>query len=226
MGYVTKEMAIGDDQLWIVLKHKLNKLGPAEVNAGFEGGKLKHDVLGRDDLEPYGICSDVIGSENAIFLSADQDRHGVLEDVFFYITKDGIPNSKFKVHVYNMNDQFMPGEELLDSTVILHAKKGNEWVKADLSSRHILIGRGVFISIEWLSGTGNNVNVITEKKGHEQIKYNTMVLAMTKGYSHEGSLNYQRGNFYHDWHHPDFEVPGSEHNLNPMIYATYTYYKR
>ena len=67
----------------------------------------------------------------------------------------GIPNSKFRVHVYDIDTSYLPGNDVLDSNVILKATVGNEWVSVDLSSRHIPVGRGVFISMEWISGFGN-----------------------------------------------------------------------
>jgi len=227
LGYEAKETKITDDALWIILKHKVNKLNDATINADNENGEIKQGILGKRNLEPYGLCADILGSENAILLHADADRHGMLQEVFFYITKEGIPDSKFRVHVYGLDRSFMPGADLLDSNVIVHADKGDEWVRVDVSSRHILIGGGVFISMEWLSGSGNNPNLVTTKGNKEQYKFNSVVLAMTKGYRHQGSsLHFQRSNFYHQWHRSDPERDHHDKDLNPMIYATYTYRKK
>ena len=223
-GYKTEEVRISDDVLWVVLKHKLNSLDAAAVDADRNPTKIKHGVLGKKHLKQNGICSEIIGSEIGIFLQGYAEQHGLLQEVYFYIAKDGIPNSRFKVHVYSVNSSFMPKDELLDSTVIIHATKGGEWVRADISSRHIPAGGGVFISMEWLSGAGNNPLMVGDDEHPEQWQFNTQVLGMTKRFHNNATMSYTRSNINHEWHPMDLRPGQQQQYLNPMIYATYTYH--
>ena len=224
-GYETREVKIDDDAPWVLLKHKINSLGDALVEADHGNGKLKHGTLGQSNKEPKGVCSELTGTEIAVLLNADPGKHALLNEAFFYITKNGVPGSKFRVHVYNIGMALQPGAELLDSVVIIHADEGDEWLRADLSGRHIPIGSGVFISMEWLSGTGNNPTVITDREHPERWIFNTQALGITKNHK-QGLLNYRRSNFNHEWNRIDAEPEWHGKNLAPMIYATYTYYKK
>lgn len=225
LGYETKEVKIGYDTLRVILKRKLNELKDVVVAAASDEREKKHGIMGKRNLKPFGICTGDIGSEDAIFLGADAKRHGQLENIYFYITKEGIPNSRFRVHVYDIDSNSLPGEDMLDSIVILHATEGDEWVSVDVSSRHIHIGRGVFISMEWIRGYGNRLIKVTSKKFPGAAPFNGQVLAFTEGYYKQSSLLYMRTNINTNWNYWYAGGNAKGNILNPMIYATYTYYK-
>jgi hypothetical protein len=225
MGYESKEVKIYGDTLKVVLNRKVNKLNEVVVHAG-NRGKIKHGVMGKKNLKPFGICTGHIGQEYAIFLGADSSRHGELETMYFYITKEGVPNSRFRVHVYDIDTGYMPGSDLLDSIVILHANMGDEWVSADVSARHVAVGRGVFISIEWILGYGNNPNLVTSKNFPAAGRFNGQVPAYTQDYYKQSSLLYIRKNAAMPWRYLFAAGSFKKNTLNPMVYATYTYYKR
>jgi len=226
MGYETKEVSIGGDTLRVVLKRKANKLNDVVVSADQDRGKIKQGLLGKKNLKPFGICTGDTGNEWAIYLATDSSRHGLLENIYFYITDEGIPDSRFRVHVYDIDSDYMPGNDLMDSTVIIHAKEGNEWISADVGSRHIPVGRGVFISMEWISGYGNNPALVTSKKFPAQPAFNGQVLAGTEGYHKQFSLCYVRRNINRPWKYLVMAGNARRNVVNPMIYATYTYRKK
>lgn len=226
LGFETKEVSVGNDTLRVVLKRKENKLNDVVVTASEEGGTIKHGIMGKKHLKPYGICTGRIGSEQAIFLGADSTRRGQLENVYVYVLKDGIPNSRFRIHVYDIDTGYLPGNDLLDSVVILHANEGDEWVSADVSARHIHIGRGVFISVEWIAGYGNDLTLVTSKKYTAEPPFNGQVLGYTQGYFRQSSLAYGRRNATRPWGYIMLAGTSRRNILNPMIYATYTYRKK
>ncbi len=226
MGYDTREFKVTADSMIVILHHRVQELKEAIVEAEPGTGKKQMGILGRENLKQTAVCSDVEGSEVAIFLWSNGLKRSKLQEVCFYITKDGVPNADFRVHVYALDTNYMPGKDLLDSTLILHATKGDEWVKADLGEMNIPIGKGVFISMEWLSGSGDNPNVVTSKKDLAEVHYNAQVLGMTGGYSKGGSLTFNRSKKYPEWECWDNYPERFEDHLNPMIYATYSFWKK
>ena len=221
LGFEARQIFISADTLKVILKSTVNNLDEVIVSSRHKG-RTRHGVMGKSNLEPFGICTRQIGNESAIFLQANLKRHGQLEKIFFYITNEGIPGSRFRVHVYDIDTAYLPGNDLLDSVVILHANEGNEWVSVDISSRHITVGRGVFVSMEWISGYGNSEALLTAKN-YPVGDFNGQVLSFTHGYHKQGSLYYVRRNKQSKWDYLWTGGSFAKWVLNPMIYATYTY---
>ena len=182
-------------------------------------------MIGKKKLKPFGVCTETYGGESAIYLEADSTKHGYLKEVFVYITKDGLPDTKFRIHVYNVDTNDLPGRDITDSNVIVHGTTGNEWVSADLSARHIPIKGGIFISVEWIADRGNDPTLLTKHKYSEDEKFNGQVVAFTQGYWQRQSLLYVRNAIKNgEWRY--LALAGSAKNiLNMMVYATYVYRK-
>jgi hypothetical protein len=225
LGFESKEVRIDGDSLSVVLKHKVNKLTDIVVLATHEHGPVKSDIMGMSALTPHGICTGRIGSEVAVFLGADGRRHGMLENIYFYITKEGIPNSKFRVHVYEVDSNYLPGTDLLGDAVIAHGNDGDEWVSVNVSSSHIAVGYGVFIAMEWIAGYGNSPAIVTSKKYPAQPPFNGQALAFTEDYNKRSSILYMRESTRMPWADIFTPDPARRNILHPMIYATYVYYK-
>jgi len=225
-GYEIQEVSIDDEPLWIVLSHKTNVLQDVVVTDMHGGGKIKQGSIGKRNLKPYGKCAGHMGSETAIFLNADLGKHGLLKEIFLYITKDGNPGAAFKVHVYDMDKNKLPGYDFIGRNEILRAHKGDEWVRLDVSSMHIPVGGGLFISMEWISGMGNHPDIIDSKKDEEGDlkKYDGPVLAFTRGYYKQGAISCDRAGGA--WHNFDNAPDRRKNYINPMIYATYTYVEK
>jgi hypothetical protein len=225
LGYESKDVRIDNDTLRVVLHRKANVLNEVTVQAENTRRKIKHGIMGKRNLKPFGIFNGSIGDEAAILLRADSSRHGTLENIYFYIFNEGLPDSRFRAHVYDIDTAFWPGADLVDTTLILHANKGNEWVSADLSSRHIPVGRGVFVSLEWISGYGNVETKVKSKTYPAQPAFNGPVLSGTEGYYKQGYGNYRRHK-NGDWGYISSRGSSWKNNVNLMVYATYTYRKK
>ena len=221
-GYESKKLKINAGEMLVVLHPRVNKLKEVVVVPGAEG-KIAHGIMGKKHLKPFGICTAETGQERAIYLAADSTRNGELESVFFYITNEGIPTSRFRIHVYDIDTGYMPGNDLLDSVVILHASSGDEWVSANISSRHIPTGRGRFISMEWITGYGNNPELVDIPRFKGLLKCNGQVMSFTESYYKKGSLLYSKGK--NGWRYSAARGSSHKNILNPMVYATYTYVK-
>lgn len=186
-------------------------------------------ILGNKFLGHLGDSYGKYGSEHAIFLKPNKDiagGSGTIKEIFVFITDEGIPNTKFRIHVYSRDTATkLPGKDLADSNIIVQAKHGNEWVKADVSKLKIPVKGGVFISVEWVSGNGNVMTDLQSAKNPTVTQYNGQVLGLTDDYGPK-RLAYARHTLLDDnWIRFDCtERPYTEPKcVNPMIYCTYTY---
>ncbi len=248
-GYIKQEFftdTLGKDSLIVRLTERASDLKEVTVHSTRKK-KLKEGLLGRSRLTCNGRSYMAYGDEEAIYLEAvHPERHGYLKEIFIYITDEGIPDTKFRVHVYdedtNTGD---PLHDITDSVIITHATKGNEWVRVDISDKLIPVKNGLFVSVEWLAGYGNDPRKIqmsnlkpywvggSLSKGWELGKgyYNGQVLGLTFKY---GIQPIDYANFEQDdgtrklfnTESPYFNKGSWLHRnrwVNPMIYCTYNY---
>lgn len=227
MGFAPKEITtdiLPLDSVMIMLEPQATRL--KEVAIVGRKGKTVQGTLGksRKKLHCDGDCYRRYGSETAIRLDADPTHDGILESVYVYITGEGDPSTKFRVHVYEAGE--LPKNEITDSNVIVQAKKGNSWVKVNLAAKHIPVNSGLFVSVEWIAGYGNNQQTLQSEKNPEVSNYNGQVLGITADYG-KPSRTYSRKPFSDEWIY--YDDAGAQRKggyfLNPMIMATYTYVK-
>jgi hypothetical protein len=186
-------------------------------------GKKRTDYIGMKKAKHHGDCYQKYGEEDAVFLKADPAKNGILQEVYLYITDEGVPDTKFRIHVYTKDPVTnLPATELTDSNIIVGATKGNEWVMADLSNKWIDINEGVYISVEWIAGHGNTDKSMQSVKHADVNNHNGQVLGLTKN-SWKGKAKvqymYHRDAFHNEW------VFNYNPLYCPMIYAKYIYYK-
>ncbi len=212
------------DSLRIQLTPKTNRLKEVAIIAS--KGDKKTDILGkpRNRLPYEGDCYRNYGAETAILLRGDTTLSATLKEVYVYVTGEGAPLTRFRIHVYQYGT--LPTTELTDSNIIASAGVGNTWVKVDLSKLHIPVGKGLFVSVEWVAGLGNARYSLQSILNPEVTNYNGQVLGLTTGYG-KPSKTYMRLPFNPQWQYydsPDAQRKGG-YFLNPMIYCTYTYYE-
>ncbi len=162
LGYESKEVDAGKPLAVSknpILSIKLNAINVKLADATIAAKKTsKQAILGKKNLRRAGGCYMQYGEEVAIFLQANPDTYqGYLQDIFFYITNEGAPASRFKVNVYkNFNDtslEIMPGEKL--DSIYVSGKEGNSWIRVNMRDKKIPVKGGLFISMEWISDSNS-----------------------------------------------------------------------
>lgn len=227
VGYEKREFTLTKtkDSLIIVLQRKHYQMEAAHIKA--PKGNVKTGVLGKKNIDNKMLgydcwASSRYGREMALFLPANTKRNGVLKEVFFYVTDRGIPKTKFRIHVYAYDSvKRAPGIELTTQNIVVHADTGNEWVNADLSNMNIPLGKGIFISAEWIEGHDNDPKLWSISGSHAQ----GQVLGLTKDYWNYGYITFDRKIFETEWDWAPYPSAQKRHVLNLMAYATYRYIK-
>jgi len=231
IGYEKKELPLknlAEDSVRIVLRQSNIQLNEVAITP--KKGKIKVGVLGKRNISnkispghQSGKAYGKYGTEWGIFLKSDSARDGFLKEVFVYVTDEGIPTTKFRIHVYEADlVTWMPSKDITDSNVIVHANRGNEWVRVDLSNKSIPVKVGVTISVEWISGHGNNPN---KWSNYISDSLNGQVIGMTQDYWRRGYITGHHNVFNGEWEFKQYPNHWKKNFINLMIYATYTYLK-
>lgn len=215
------------DSLYITMQRKDNPLRGVTITA--RRGNIITGVLGKKNINNHiaggrfnGRTYNEYGDEQAIWLAAEEGG-GLLKEVFFFVTEYGIPTSKFRIHVYELSPSALaPGKELTDSNIIVQATRGNRWVSADLSSLNIVVKRGVFVSVEWIDGHGNDPYPWSDRT---TTKSQGQVMGLTDGYWRRGNITFKRKVYEKEWWQSNLTPAYRKNMLNLMAYATYTYYE-
>lgn len=217
LGFERKEIATSDiprEAITVDLKKTDMSLNTVVITETKK--KPKTGLIGKKGVTHRGDCYQRYGDEDAVFLKADSAHDGVLKEVYVYITDEGIPDSKFRIHVYAKDPVTnLPAEELTGTNLIVSGSRGNEWVKADLSNNNIKVGNGVYVSVEWISGFGNSQKSLQSAKNPEVSGHYGQVMGLTLNYGVKHM--YHRNNFNGGWGFNYTEY------LCPMIYGTYSY---
>ncbi|MES2703445.1 MAG: carboxypeptidase-like regulatory domain-containing protein [Bacteroidota bacterium] len=218
LGFEKKELRVSElpaNPITIDLTNATTTLNTVVIKD--KKGKPKTGILGKKGVRHISDCYQKYGEEIAVFLKADTARHGVLKDIYVYITDEGIPESKFRLHVYKKDPVTnLPADELTDTNLIVNATRGNEWVKADLTNKHIPVSEGVFISVEWISGFGNRqISIQSAKHPELSADHYGQVMGLTLNYGVKHM--YHRSTFNGTWGFDFVDF------LCPMIYGTYKY---
>jgi hypothetical protein len=74
-----------------------------------------------------------------------------LLNVNYYISKRNNSRTPFRIRIYEVGDDGLPGEDLLKENLIVSFEKKKGWFKIDLMDKNILIPEnGIFVAMEWL----------------------------------------------------------------------------
>ena len=227
-----------EDSIIVELQKKSNRLQEAVVGA--HGGHKREAIAGAGRTGHDAGCYLTFKDEIALFLPVDSLRNGLLNEVNVFITKNGeAVTNKFIVHIYERDSTGAPGEEVTDSTLVLSARKGNEWVSADLTNKKIQVKGGLFVSVEWVVGYKNDgypwlINGASNYyAGNDSLRtfYNGQVLGLTWLHDVKPVVyrRYARTTFENTapdkWFLTPPLVGGRKRNecITPMMYFTYTY---
>ncbi len=213
MGYERREIPLNElstGELVVVLKEKINELAEVSVEAKASQRSGKSKILGKSKLKQGGEMYMNVGTEYGIFLDSKGAKNGILEEVVVYVTSTGIPDSRFRIHVYDANERSkLPINDISGGNIIAHAEKGNEWVKVNVRDKNIKIPDAIIVSIEWISDHGNNLAI--QNKG--VMKYQGQVIGLTTDYGAQSK--------YVKFIFQDNLQAANKEWLVPMIYCTY-----
>lgn len=213
MGYERREMPVSEintGELVVALKEKVNQLAEVSVEAKAWQRSGKSKILGKSKLKATGEMYMNVGTEYGIFLDTKGAKNGILEEVVVYVTSTGIPDSRFRIHIYDAAERSkLPNDDISGGNIIAHAEKGNEWVKINVRDKNIKIPDAIIVSVEWISGYGNNPAI--QNKG--VMKYQGQVIGLTTDYG--AQYKYVKFIFQDNLQAVNREW------LVPMIYCTY-----
>jgi hypothetical protein len=119
-----------------------------------ENNRKKHTLwLGsqiKTTTRSVGQISFPTVQEIAVLIPNYLQSEGYIHKVGYWISRLGKHKTPFRVRIYK-NQNGMPGEDLLQENLIVHARKGNNWFDIDVSKYNIPIpNEGFFISMEWI----------------------------------------------------------------------------
>lgn len=227
VGYNNKEVCIDNvhDSLIVCLEKKVEYNITSAIE--WESKDLTEEIIGIKKIKNFRVsernCDDGVhqsfGDEYGVFLKADSNKKGFLKEVGVYITKAGAPTSKFRLHIYTINNiTKMPYKDVTDTNIIVNAKKGNEWVRIDFRNKFIPINNGIFIIIESVSG-----KFYYPEEWNNQVAYTqTQVIGMSE-HPLKGTVIAYRKSYESTWKIKQYHLTGKA--LNALIYAKYCYIK-
>ena len=92
-------------------------------------------------------------SISAKYIENPSERACKLISVSYYIPKEGIYNTPFRVRVYAKDSTiFIPSTDILPKSVVVQSNIEGDWFEVDLSSFNIICPPdGFFVGMEWLN---------------------------------------------------------------------------
>lgn len=209
----------------------------AEVNVSGKKRETRKVVLGRRKIRHDGGIYMINGDEVAVYFKPASKNNAFLKNIFIYVTDEGIPQANFKVHVYKFDSDDI-GTNIMQP-VITHATQGDEWVKINVSKERISANNGLYVSIEWIPDS-NNTRPWHEDtlpkyylSGNRNNDFNGQVIGLTWGYGRQLLSFVRYTNDPQEWQSANLGILDHnairykvKHEINPMIYCTYTYYKK
>ncbi len=95
--------------------------------------------------------------QEVLYIPNDLQIEGWIKTISYYILKDGVPNTPFRVRIFAKNDTLeCPDKDILNKSVIVSGKKRGGWVTVEIDSLHIPFPKnGAFIGMEWLYDKNN-----------------------------------------------------------------------
>jgi hypothetical protein len=157
LGYISKKIMVKNlkcDSV-IILCQKSYAIGQVEVKAKHK--KIKNVKLGYKKNSLPGNYMLGPGSEVAVFFSNDKHYNAFISKVGYFIKNSGFPNANFRVRIYdNYADLNIPKHDLLDTNLIVHGAKGEEWVVVDVKKYAIKMpSNGYYVAMEWLPSSSD-----------------------------------------------------------------------
>lgn len=82
-----------------------------------------------------------------------------LESVSYFISSSSQGSIPFRIRVYEINEQGLPGNDLLNENIIVHDYKNGNWNSFNLSGYNVTLpDSGFFVAMEWMCHDLNGGN--------------------------------------------------------------------
>jgi hypothetical protein len=139
IGYKTMKIRIGDMLLKGVVKlfPMINILGEVKIN-------LPPLInVGCKDDEGKKFTAEWAGLDQATFMEGSANVKGIINTIGFYLSSGkkslsgGDVTAPFRIRLFYVDTNGMPGNEITKEVIIVSAKKNNAWFDVDLSAYHI-----------------------------------------------------------------------------------------
>ncbi len=117
-----------------------------------------------------------------------------MKEVYIFVTAGNNPSADFGICIYEKDS--LPLKRLTPGEIIAHAQNGNEWVRVDLSDKHIPVNDGIYVAVLWISEERSPMVGLTRAYGYNVHAYNRNLTT-------------------NEWY--------DLHGDAPMIYCTYSY---
>ncbi|MGZ2371379.1 hypothetical protein ACXR6G_16485 [Ancylomarina sp. YFZ004] len=185
LGYETYKAPLANylasDVKEILLTPKHYSIGEVTVSTQ-KVKRKKNKTFGIYKKKTKGWYKTTFKRQFALYIPNQKSYDGIIQNVRFYITNDGTPDKKFRIHLYAVdsltND---PGKDLLPEAIYTSGTIGEEWVVVDLIKYQINFPpTGFFIAVEALPNSIADTYVTIRKK-----KYKTSQQNVVLGLSHE-----------------------------------------
>lgn len=149
LGYETKEIEINNlninDTNVIYLSKKPTQLKEFEVIA--RNIKTKKVGIIKRHSTSYVVADP--GYQYALKINTKDT--GVIKSISYYISKKYTANTPFRIRLYEVNNNGLPGKDLLEQDLIVAFKRNKGWFTIDISNYNIkLTEKGVFVAMEWI----------------------------------------------------------------------------
>lgn len=117
-----------------------------------------------------GILDFGFGGEQGIRISTSQTYY--LEEVSFHMRFNTVDSVLFRVNIYDIDENGLPGNSLLNRNLFVKSKKGQKWIRKRLEDERLMIDQDIIITYEvvqvWFNEKSNNAIYLTFGKEYPE----------------------------------------------------------
>jgi hypothetical protein len=96
-----------------------------------------------------------------------------LKSLHMLLHKQSFDKTLFRLHIRNLVDG-MPGNEMLNTDVLISVDRESGWVEIDLSKYNLMFKGDIVLSLEWIKVLGLNDEKLMKMKGQSQYTANVL----------------------------------------------------
>lgn len=120
---------------------------------------------GQNGLKEFGF-----GGEQGIRINALNPYF--LEEVSFHMRFNTVDSALFRLNIYEINEDGLPGKSLLKQNLFVKSEKGQNWIRKQLEEERLFINQDIIITYEvvrvWFNPRSTNALYLTFGKGYPE----------------------------------------------------------